>query len=80
MHVLSDGLMRIRYYGLFANRHRAEKLGCCRELLNADEAIDLGPREKQDWAALRQSLTGRDLLLCPQCGRGRLVRLQTRPP
>lgn len=80
LHVLPDGFMRIRYYGLFANRHRAEKLQRCRERLDADEAIDSGPLEERDWAALLQSLTGRDPFLCPRCGRGRLVRLQTLPP
>jgi hypothetical protein len=80
LHVLPDGFMRIRYYGLFANRHRAETLQQCRELLNASEVIDAAPIEEQDRGALLQSLTGRDPRLCPQCGRGRLVRLRILSP
>ena len=34
LHVLPDGLHRIRHYGLFANGHRAEKLAVCRRLLD----------------------------------------------
>lgn len=32
-HVLPRGFVKIRHYGLLANRHRAEKLGVCRRLL-----------------------------------------------
>ncbi len=32
MHVLPTGFVRVRYYGLLANRHRQEKLARCREL------------------------------------------------
>ena len=34
LHVLPDGFHRIRHYGLFANGHRADKLACCRKLLD----------------------------------------------
>ena len=80
LHVLPDGFMRIRYYGLFANRHRAEKLQRCRTLLGATETSHEEPCEKQDWATFLQTLIGRDPLVCPQCGRGRLIRLQTLSP
>jgi hypothetical protein len=33
LHVLPDGLQRIRYYGFLGNRHRKEKLELCRRLL-----------------------------------------------
>ena len=33
LHVLPDGFQRIRHYGLLGNRHRAETLARCRELL-----------------------------------------------
>jgi Putative transposase len=34
LHVLPDGFHRIRHYGLLANGHRADKLACCRKLLD----------------------------------------------
>lgn len=34
LHVLPSGFMRIRYYGFFANRHRAEKIELARILLS----------------------------------------------
>ena len=33
LHVLPGGFHRVRYYSLFANGHRAEKLALCRRLL-----------------------------------------------
>jgi hypothetical protein len=33
LHVVPRGFMRIRHYGLLANRHRTEKLARCRQLL-----------------------------------------------
>jgi hypothetical protein len=33
LHVLPEGFQRIRYYGLLANRYRAQKLAHCRDLL-----------------------------------------------
>ena len=35
LHVLPTGFVRIRYYGLLANRHRAQNLERCRALLAA---------------------------------------------
>ena len=35
MHVLPSGFVRVRHYGLLANRHRQEKLARCRELIDA---------------------------------------------
>ena len=39
-HVLPSGLVRIRYYRLLANRHRAEALRLCRETLGAPPPED----------------------------------------
>jgi hypothetical protein len=32
LHVLPDRFVRIRYYGLFANRHREQALALCRKV------------------------------------------------
>jgi hypothetical protein len=38
-HVLPRGFVKIRHYGLLANRHRAEKLNACRRLLWASGVV-----------------------------------------
>ena len=70
LHVLPNGFMRIRHYGLLANRNRKQKLECCRTLLSAPPPDPAKPKESS--AAMMQRLTGKDLSACPFCGRGRM--------
>jgi hypothetical protein len=69
LHILPQGFMRIRHYGLFANRQRRAKLARCRELLAQPEPK---VRPKESVAAMMRRITGRDILTCPHCGEGRL--------
>jgi hypothetical protein len=56
LHVLPDRFVRIRYFGLFANRHREKSLALCREVL---PGRPVQPKfTKSDWQSLLQSLTG----------------------
>jgi hypothetical protein len=79
LHVLPSGFVRIRYYGLLANCHRAKKLQRCRELLNVPQPPCDKP-EKQDWTEVLFTLTGQDPLQCPKCERGRMVCVKTMEP
>jgi len=65
LHALPDGFVRIRYYGLFANRHREQKVALCRSLLPGPP---LPKPEVESWQARLQRLTGIDPLLCAVCG------------
>jgi hypothetical protein len=72
LHVLPPGFMRIRHYGLLANRCRAERLGRCRALLGQPEPE---PREPESVEATMLRLTGIDIQRCPVCREGRLTRV-----
>src|SRR5205807_8459492 len=72
MHVLPDGFQRIRHYGLLGNRHRVENLARCRELLAMPESV---PQPSRDYRERYKELSGHDLLLCPQCRTGTMVRI-----
>jgi putative transposase/transposase-like zinc-binding protein len=83
LHVLPTGFMRVRHYGLLANRTRAAKLARCRELLTAA----LPPHNPSDPPPVTESaverilrLTGVDVLRCPFCGQGPLRRIERLPP
>ncbi|MBL7190844.1 IS91 family transposase [bacterium] len=80
LHVLPHQFMRIRYYGFLANRHRAENIQLCRSLLNITEEVVSNTPDTQGWAVRLQALTGKDPLLCPHCGCGHLITIQTLPP
>lgn len=72
LHVLPTGFMRIRHFGLFANRTRHATLDRCRRLLQAPipSPDEVRPEPVH---VLMQRLTGIDLSRCPVCGEGRVV-------
>jgi len=74
LHVLPDRFVRIRYYGLLANRNRQEDLTQCRRLLAESSTAPPSPSPAPvtDWRELMQRLTGVDPTLCPKCGHGHL--------
>ena len=81
LHVLPHGFMRVRHYGLLANRTRAHKLARCRALLGAD------PQPPEQHTAADESilerilrLTGLDVLRCPFCGEGPMQRIERLTP
>jgi hypothetical protein len=77
LHVLPDGFQRIRHYGLLSNRHRAENLARCRELLHVSAPV---PQPPCTYRERYRQLTGRDLLQCPQCKQGQMVRIAVLAP
>jgi hypothetical protein len=71
-------LVRIRYFGLFANRHREQSLALCREVL---PSRPVQPKlTKSDWQSLLQSLTGVDPLRCEICGQKALRLVEELAP
>ncbi len=74
-HVLPSGFVRIRHYGLLANRHREEKLTLCRRLLQVETP---GPDDKGEAAAARGSslAKGEAWARCPACGQGKMIRVE----
>ncbi len=69
LHVLPRGFMRIRHFGLLANRTRRDVLARCRDLLGQPPTEDARP---ESVAVLLHRLTGLDLSRCPVCGEGRM--------
>jgi len=66
-HVLPDGFMRIRHYGLLANRGKRERLDLVRRLLGRQPppAADPPPQTAAEWMRL---LLGVYIDRCPCCG------------
>jgi hypothetical protein len=83
LHVLPQGLQRIRYYGLLGNRHRQEKLAQCRELLQMElkTPAETDVKAPSDYRDRHEALTGTSLHQCPVCSRGRMLTVEqiTRP-
>jgi Putative transposase/Transposase zinc-binding domain len=69
LHVLPPGFMRVRHYGLLANRQRQEKLTLCRQLLGCPPP-PRAPGGEESIQARIARLTGVDITQCPVCGTG----------
>jgi hypothetical protein len=69
LHIVPRGFMRIRHFGLLANRRRHDTVRRCRELLDGPPPE---PVDAESATALLLRLTGVDVSRCPVCGNGRM--------
>jgi Putative transposase len=78
LHVLPTGFMRIRHYGILANRHRHEKLALCRRLLGSGSAVE---PESPDTKQINENLSSiTPTRVCPICGAERMIMIEELPP
>jgi hypothetical protein len=70
LHVLPKGFVRIRHYGLLANRNRKEKIARCRSLLEAPKPEEPAPQTRREKLL---ELIGVDIERCPACREGRMT-------
>lgn len=77
LHVLPDGFMKIRHFGILSNRYKKENVKHCRELLG----VNSPPPEctKKTAVELMLELTGTDITRCPCCKKGRMITLKEMP-
>jgi hypothetical protein len=78
LHVVPERFVRIRHFGLLANRIRRAQLERCRQLLT--HRPPPRPMTPTSVHARMLRLTGIDLERCPVCGQGRLCRVEILPP
>jgi hypothetical protein len=77
LHVLPQRFMRIRHYGLLANRHKRKRLAQARAALNTCAPAPV-PRESVE--AFCQRVLGLVIHRCPACQIGRLHLIGTLAP
>jgi hypothetical protein len=77
LHVLPDGFMRIRHFGLLANRAKKQSLAQCRKLL--DLQPPLPPCSNLSAKDLLLKLTCVDLSRCPSCLEGTMIAVGDLP-
>lgn len=78
MHILPKGFVKIRYYGLLANRNKNTKLELSRRLT-------LSPSYKSKFEGLKtigilNLLVGKDVSICPKCNKSKLELWLTLSP
>ena len=77
LHILPSGFMKIRYYGFLAHANKKVSIPLLRQLINPDEVIAEKLAETVEEMMLR--LTGVDLSLCPECGKGKMIHIEDLP-
>ena len=75
MHILPRGFVKIRYYGILANRNKKTKLALCRKLSNSPSYR--GKFEGMNTMEILCLLLGRDVRICPNCREGKLKILSS---
>lgn len=75
LHVLPAGFMRIRHYGLLANRAKREKLAAARAALNHQPTR--APTQLESVEAFWLRVASLDIHQCPHCRTGHMVVIGT---
>jgi hypothetical protein len=78
-HVVPSGFMRIRHFGLLANRNRAAKLARCRSLLAPAPEAEVDPCHSAAPAG-EASASAAEPKRCPVCGGGPLRIIEILAP
>lgn len=73
LHVLPARFVKVRQYGLLANRGRERLVAACRQALNSLAPPGVPHETVSDWRLLLKLVTGRDAGRCAVCGSGRMV-------
>jgi len=73
LHVLPNGFMKIRYFGFLANTNKKKCVPLLRKLI--DPSAQLPDKISETVQEMMLRLTGEDITCCPQCQKGRMVKL-----
>jgi hypothetical protein len=75
LHVLPSRYVRIRHFGLLANRKRKDTLTSCRKILGEEKTVTKQDTRKETWQEQLLRICGLDVTLCPICQKGRMIRI-----
>jgi len=77
LHVLPKGLMKIRYFGFLSHTNKKEQIPLIRNLIDPHATLPEKINESLNEMMLR--LTGIDITCCPQCKKGKMIRIRKLP-
>jgi len=75
LHVLPSRFVRIRHFGLLANRNRKDNIAACREILGDPEILTPKTIRQESWQEQLLRICGIDVSICPVCQKGRMCRV-----
>jgi hypothetical protein len=72
---LPSRYVRIRHFGLLANRKRKNTIALCRKILGDRQTATEQNTRKETWQEQLLRICGIDVSLCPVCQKGRMFRI-----
>jgi hypothetical protein len=75
LHVLPSRYVRIRHFGLLANRKRKNTIALCRKILGDAKTVTKQMTRKETWQEQLFRICRIDVTLCPVCQKGRMYRI-----
>ena len=77
LHVLPKGMIKIRYFGFLAHTNKKKAIALIRKLIDSHATFPKKIKESVSEMMLR--LTGIDISCCPQCKKGKMIRIRKLP-
>ena len=77
LHILPKGFMKIRYFGFLAHRNKKQTIPLLRKLINPKAKLPEKSNETVVEMMLR--LTGIDVTACPECKKGKMIKIRALP-
>jgi hypothetical protein len=75
LHVLPERYVRIRHFGLLANRKRKDNIAVCRKIIGGEKAVAKEKTKQETWQEQLLRICGIDVTSCPVCQTGRMFRV-----
>ena len=75
LHVLPARFVRIRHFGLLANRTRKDNIALCRKILGDGKTATKEKIVKETWQEQLFRICGIDVTTCPVCQKGKMFRM-----
>jgi hypothetical protein len=80
LHVLPSRYVRIRHFGLLANRNRKDLIALCRKTLGDPKTGSKENDRPETWQEQLLRICGIDVTICPLCQKGRMFRIELLRP
>jgi hypothetical protein len=76
LHLPPHRYMRIRHFGLLANRSRKDNIALCRELIGSCKTVTKEKKNTETWQDQLLRICGIDINTCPVCKKGTMVMVE----
>jgi hypothetical protein len=74
LHVLPDRFVRIRHFGLLANRNRKDNIAACHKMLGGKNVTK--EKRRETWQEQLLRISGIDVTVCPICQKGKMCTVE----